>query len=768
MANNAMTRLGFSDEKVSTKPALRDCIEAVLSQSDGLMTAVMTGMRAIKGQNRGRAVVINQNPEYVKALDALLDQEVAVKASFAAELRGAFYSRRAQDVVAQPILRFDDFQFLDETQIDANIESALTQQEVATAVDDALPPVNALVSTLLGLVNVQSQLNPLKPESFVHALKACMTVHVENEGARKALLGSAASFLGPALNQLYKDLVNWLRSQGIEPALPAGTLPGASAVSGVKVAETAISRTLLTLDKLRKLLSGDFDLAFGQSTGPKDFLHTVPASYVAMEDLKLVEPMMQRLANRARQAAPKKAGTPAAVDMLANDNLQSRQLGRQLGAEVVSLMLENLMKDDRLLPKVRQHIKDMESVLLQLSQSDPRFFSEREHPARQLLDRMTNRSLAFKSEDDDGFPRFSKAISNSIQVLVSGGGDAPAFARVLRKLEEGWERDEEAQKKRQEEAARTLMLAEQRNLLAQKHAEDFAQRVAGKDVPEFITSLLRGAWAQALAESQLRSADGVSDPLGLSQTADDLIWSVQLRLTKRNRAKLVQMVPSLLVKLRQGLQLVDYPEDRVPPLFDNLIALHEQAFEVPPERAEPVLGEAAVADIQLPQEAELLSVLPGDSRFDGTPSQVNWVAGDEAVEAGVESGVESGVDSGYVSSDGDSLLNFSDAQPAAEDQPVGPWVVSDLKVGTWVELMLQGNWVRAQLTWASPHLTLFMFISGKGLAHSMSRRTMDLRREQGLIRVVSYGDVVGSALDAVAQAALRNEPSNVTGPAPLM
>ena len=753
MVNFAMPRLGFSDEKVAQKPALRDCIEAVLTQADSLMAAVLTGLRTIKGQNRGRAVVINQNPQYLTALDELLAQEVSVKASFAAELRGAFYSRRAQDVVAQPILRFDDFQFLDELQIDANIESALTQQEVATAVDDVLPALNGLISSLLGLVTVQNQLNPIKPEAFVHALKACLAAHVADDAARKALLASAASFLGPALNQLYKDLVNWLRSQGIDPALPAGVLPGASGVSGAKVAESAISKTLLTLDKLRKLLTGDFELAFGQSGGPKDFLHTVPSSFVALEDLKLVEPMMQRLAKRARKASAPKVDKPVAVDMLANDNTQSRQLGRQLGSEVVRLMLENLMNDDRLLARVRQHLKDLEPVLLQLSQSDPRFFSDRQHPARQLLDRLTNRSLAFKSEDDDGFASFSKAISNSIQVLVGGSGDAASFARVLRKLEDGWEREEEVQRKRLEEAAKSLLHAEQRNLLAQKHAEDFAQRAAGKEVPEFVTTFLRGPWSLVLAESQLRSADGVSDPHGYSQIADDLIWSVQLRLAKRNRAKLVQMVPNLLVKLRQGLQLIDYPPERVPHLFDNLIALHEQAFEVPEEK---VVQETAAPSVETAVAEPPASEFAEDSRFAGTPSQVQWLGGDEAG------------DSGFAPESADAAVTFEAGSDAMDSVPPGPWVVSDLKVGTWVELMLKGVWVRAQLTWASPHLTLFMFISGKGLAHSMSRRTMDLRREQGLIRVVSDGDVVGSALDAVAHAALLNEPSAVTGPAPLM
>jgi hypothetical protein len=738
---------------VAAKPALRDCIEAALSQSDRLMSAVLAGLRGLQGMQKGRAAAINQNPGSRHALDVLLAQEAAVKASFLAELRGACYSRRAQDTVVQPILRFDDFQFLDETQIDANIESALTQQEIAQAVEDVLPTFSALVSNLMGLVTVQTQLNPLKPEAFVQALRACMAEHVPDDGARRALLSAAASLMGPELHKLYKELFNWLRSQGIEPALPVGYVPGSPGVSGAKPVENAVSRTLLTLDRLRKLLTTDIEFTFGQTGGPKDFLHTVPASYVALEDLKLVEPMMQRLAKRAAQTPTASVTLPSAtVDMLANDEPQSRKLGRQLGSEVVRLMVENLGKDERLLPKVRQILKDLEPVLLQLSQADPRFFSERQHPARQLLDRITNRSLAFKTEQDDGFPRFAKAVSNAVQVLGGGPGDATSFARALRKLEDGWEREEAAQRKRQQEAARALLHAEQRNLLAHKFAEDFVQRLEHKDVPEFVQAFLRGPWAQVMAESQLQSADGVSDPHGFSQIVDDLIWSVQLRLIRKQRSKLVKMVPTLLVKLRQGLQLVDYPEERIPILFDHLIALHEQAFEGSPGGAQ---GSADTTDSVLSGGD---SRLPQDSAFDAPVSEVVWV------------GEEEGSESGYVGADAESLIDYSGLQADASRDEAGPWTVADLKVGTWVELMLQGAWVRAQLTWASPHLTLFMFVSGKGLAHSMSRRTMDQRRAQGLIRVVSDGDVIGSALDGVAQVALRNEPVQPladSAPAPL-
>jgi hypothetical protein len=83
--------------------------------------------------------------------------------------------------------------------------------------------------------------------------------------------------------------------------------------------------------------------------------------------------------------------------------------------------------------------------------------------------------------------------------------------------------------------------------------------------------------------------------------------------------------------------------------------------------------------------------------------------------------------------------------------------VDGLTTGSWVDLALAGNWVRAQLTWVSPQRTLFMFISGSGMAHSMSRRTIDRLNASLLIRLVSDGRVMDNALDAVAKTALDND-----------
>lgn len=746
MKNFMLRRLGIAHEGTTEKPTLQSCLEAVLGQSEVLVDDMLAGLQASVGSAKPKGHHGTPNALAQSAIATLIERSVELKLSFAESLRAAVYGGETHRNRVNPSVKFDDFQFLDEDQLDANIEFALTQQEVVMAVDDVLPLLNGLVSSLMGWVTVQGALNPLKPEVFIFALRESVASQVESEDARAAVITLAAGALGMSLRVLYRELTEWLRSQGVEPV---GTLAplGGGIGSYVKPAESSVTRTMLTLDKLRRLFSGELDP--GPQGGVKDFMHTVPASFVALEDMKLVEPMMKRLVDRASQPGY----TPGRPELSAGDakairrdRTHSKRLGRQLGEEVVRMMLENLMQDRRLMPKIRQSLKSLEPVLIRLSQRDPRFFSERQHPARQFMDRITSRSLAFPLEEDPRFVRFHKAMENSVSVLDGGEGDAASFTRVLRKLEEGWAKDEQEQRHRAEEAARALLHAEQRNLLAERMASDFAQRVKDKKVPDMVVNFLQGPWAQVVAESQLQCVDGTVDNGGYLSLVDDLIWSVQLKLARRNRAKLVSMVPGMLIIMRQGLQLISYPEERVPVFFDALITFHEQAFEVIKQVNANTPPLANTSD-ESPEARVATDMAVNDFMDDVVglmPPDALWMADDEAA------------DSGYLQDSDSRLPEIQDVHQPIEDDVEQIWTAQSLVTGSWVDLALAGQWVRAQLTWASPHRTLFMFISGSGMAHSMSRRTMERLKDKGLIRFVSDGRVLDNALDAVAQAALRS------------
>ncbi len=749
-----LLRMGVANDMSSLRPTLQNCLETVLSVSDSMVDDWLDGLTmaaasAGAAQPHGRL-----EPALVRRL---LSDADAIKRTWQIQLRRALFHGGQMAAVSTSLVRFDDLRLLDEQQIDASIGFALAEQELRRASAEQLPMLNALVSSLMGWLTVQADINPLKPAAFACALRDLLTYHVSDVAQRNALLAPAAGAMGESLRQVYRQLIQWLMVHGVEP-LDVQT----SGPKGAPAPRSPLGRTLLTLGRLRQLLAGDLE---AEATMGQEFVHTVPVSMTALEDMALLEPLIARLRHRAsRSNAP-----PAAAQLPV---VHGFNLGRLLGQEVVRLMLDNLTQDERLLPAIRQQIGLMEPVLIELSHADPRFFSERQHPARQLLEVITQRSLGYLSQNDEGFADLLRSVMAAVKAIRRAPATEESFARLLRRLRRYWDEDDARKSQMRTEAARALLHAEQRHLLAERLEADFRQRIADKEVPVFVVDFLCRPWAQAVAQAQLAGALAAVDGSPIISVADDLIWCAQSQLIQRDRSRLAKLMPRLLSQLRQALLRIEYPTERIGTFFDALVALQEQAFESsvtpgdlplslpsdpwPPQgvptlvdrfavpeanataQIEPSIEpatEPAIGPVHDPERSEVEPVAQPSP-----PSQHFWMADSEAQHAGYVA-----VDSGPMPLEPLELPN------------------TELLPGAWVDLLIESEWVRAQLTWASPHGTLFMFLSAKGLAHSMTRRTLQRLRSTDVLRVISRSDVVEGALDAVAAQALRNAGAQGTG-----
>ena len=789
MSASSPLQLGISDDPAGARVNLRDCLQAALQQSEGMFDKVLESLSGSPDKLFGAVVKPNFPPPVQTQLLALLSHRSALTLSFNKQLREYVFMGVGADRQSPQTMRFEDLKLFEEEDLDESIEIARALQEMGQQVDEVLPALDALLSTLLGWTTVQSQINPLRPEMFARALRECLAHYIEDSELRGALLSPASARMGIILRKLYIDLIAWLKSSGVEAAVSTPPSQVQSSVARPGVTATvgnSVARTLLTLDRLRRLLSGELD--GDASRKPLDFLHTVPASVVALQDMRQVEAMVRRLESKAVQAAKNPAADAARKKAAARLALKDgKHLGQQLGEEVVLLMLDNLIEDERLLPQVRAQLQTMEPLLVQIAQTDGRFFSDKQHAARQFLDKVTGRSLAFSTERDDGYKAFVQSVERSIAQLSTkvdaGVQVSKAFGDVIGQLAQAWAAQDAQEKARREEAARALMHAEQRNMLAQYLAQEFRSNAEGVDVPRNVVDFACGPWAQTVAEAQLRCTDGTSDPLGYHELVTELYWSVQARVAKRNRRRLVQIIPGMLGKLRQGLQLIEFPPERISDFFAELISLHEASLEGGKRAKTPdalaIQHASNVFDAPdsimsddnegVTNRAELEALYAASSMAPlaptGTASEEvvakietptsaastggPWLAKQEAFEAG------------FVEEESISVMP---TEPEPSAPPAMQTATPMIALGTWVEMMLEGQWVRAQLTWASPHRSLFMFVSRGGKAHSMSQRTMDKLRAQGHIRVVSDGHLVEKALDAVAQTALRN--SAVQPPSP--
>lgn len=722
MDNHKLIRSGVANDPSNLRPTLQHCLEAALSIADSMIDELLDGLAVVADPQRVVPTPVELKGVDLNQIVRWIEQSDVIKHTWSTELRHVFYFGEARGVDVPVTVRFDDLRLLDDEQMDASIEFAMLEQIFASATEDVLPRLNSMVSNLMGWMTVQPDLNPLKPAAYARALRSVMLTHLPDPDQRKLLMVPMANLLGGSLRQVYRELIQWLIAHGVQPLERS-----VQVLVPEKAPSSAVGRTMLTLERLRQLLVGDLnDLPTG---GPLS-LHTVPASLSALEDMDLIEPLMKRL--RQRPAPAPDQPPVAELPVVAGHNL-----GRLLGQEVVRLMLENLTQDERLLPAIRQQIGLLEPSLIRLSQAEPRFFSDRQHPARQLLESMTQRSLGFLSPHDEGFSDLLKSVKGAVKSIDRVEASEEKYARLLKRLRRRWEEDDARKLQRRAEAARALMHAEQRQVLADRLSLEFQQHMHDKAVPEFVQRFVCGPWAQAVAEVQLKDSMGDGD--SLNGVTDDLIWSVQPVLIRRDVDRLARLVPRLLGQLRLTLQQIDYPVELTGQFFDALVNLHEKAFDTPTLASDespvgvPADGGEPHQDGNAPSESAGEAASPSnDDTF--------WMAGREAADAGF-------------------LIGEPDQAGQAFPLAGVPPRESELATGAWVNLKAQGEWVRAQLTWTSPRGGLYMFISASGMAHSMTRRTLDRLLGSGSLQIVSRGGVVDGALDAVAQQALRNAQS---------
>ncbi|QJW83987.1 DUF1631 family protein [Ramlibacter terrae] len=186
-------------------------------------------------------------------------------------------------------------------------------------------------------------------------------------------------------------------------------------------------------------------------------------------------PVLQQL--RQRQAAV--PGRPSDSRALFREALrrEAKRPAQALGLEVVHLMVENLAGDIRLLPPVQEAVRDLEPALLRLALEDPRFFSDRTHPARQLLEQVTERSLGWGATDAPGFREFIDGLQQAVEALLeTRATGAQPFEIALDTLRESWSDAQPRGRRGRERAVRALLRAEQRNLLADRIAAQVRER----------------------------------------------------------------------------------------------------------------------------------------------------------------------------------------------------------------------------------------------------------------------------------------------------
>ncbi|MDB5744406.1 MAG: hypothetical protein JWR68_2721 [Polaromonas sp.] len=716
---------------------------------------------AIAALNKNRTLIGDEFPKHLKKA---IDDDAAAGSSVKAPGAGRSLSS----------VSFDELELMGDNEVQQAVESARLQQLIKLACESGLAVFSARLSTAQGFLVVKADSNPMRPDVMAQALLNLLQALPVTAQARACWLLDGARIMGEELQALYVSLSDFLAGLGMPPA-PYGVISTPDAKHGrvlprermdafpmqnspepVSSGHAPLSRggqpapggrkQLLTLDHLHHLLMGDYDNSIDESSSFSDFgseeivhhefSHTVPAALDVLTELE-----EKGLAPSTVKASRPEPPRPVA-QLRARLRTGAKTLGQSLAIEVVGLMIEQLVNDERLLMPVRRIIANAEPAFLRLAVTDSRFFSDKGHPARRLLDTITNTSLAYSSESAAGFPEFMQSLEEiAVRLKDEQVSEAEHFTELLHDFERKQNRNTPLQRQTQRRAVQALLQAEQRNLMASKIAAEIRARPDFAEGNRTISAFLTGPWAQVMARERLLGQQSAPGSTGstYSLTLGDVLWSLDTQKTAKHRHRLLKMIPDMLQSVRDGLASIDFPIAQSQSFFDELMAIHQTALKAVPDQ--PAAASKSTHKLEKMFVAD-----------DASDAEQVWLAPSEVQHSGFMEDWDTPSMPGVR---GDPAQPQADAMPA---KPASPALASgsEFNLGDWVDLFVDMQWLRAQLTWISPHDTMYMFTSEGGRKHSMTSRVLHHLLKLDMVKIISQKGVVDGALDSVARTAMRN------------
>jgi hypothetical protein len=698
-------------------------------------------------------------------------------------------------------VKFEELELVDDAKVQNLIETGRMQQTAEAACERELAELDTLICSARGLTIVRAESNPLRPRNFCTAITQSIA-DIAAPPAQSALwMQQLAAVLGPELRKLYAKLIEQLVRQRVQavgysvnfsiagaPCDDGGTDEAAytgqsqGQASGGRAARVALpkrdrtaSAAKLSVGQLRQVLGGAHFRATGMQdqVTAEDLMHEV-------DELKALVQSLGGTAPTGMARTPRIPSSDAAQETSQESILRTSRAGAisvlesqeqtleeptpdpaeqaAVAQDIVRLMVDELCGDERLLECVRDWVNSLEPPLLALAKVQADFLNDDAHPARRILDEVTSRSLGFGSDQAEGFAAFFDPVVLATTALVPYAiHDAQPFVQAWDAIEQAWSQQKSAAQIQREQAQQAMADAERRKLLADKIALELTRRDDARFAPIFVKQFLASVWAQVLAQARLDGADQKAQHY--LDVVAQLLWSAVPEQTANDKQGLVRMIGGMLTTLRAGLDSIGVSHQQEEAFFNQLMDLHQAALKANTNKLREVaVVTAPVVSAPVPIQEDL-----------AIPQQdaAAWLAPQAMLDAGYIESVFDDMDDlePLSEAEGEEMAESLPDQVTAAVVDTGAAAVDNKNVltqppelGTWIEFLSHDQWVRAQLTWASPHGTLYMFTGAAGNPHSMTRRALDKMLSRQAIRLAQQSNsMVKGALNALAQAALRQQ-----------
>jgi hypothetical protein len=224
---------------------------------------------------------------------------------------------------------------------------------------------------------------------------------------------------------------------------------------------------------------------------------------------------------------------------------------------------------------------------------DRTFFSDKRHPARQLLDNLAEAAVG-ATNDESYRVAFTRLAAEVIEDICRDFEIDVAVFRVANlKLAAFIDGERQRVTSATSDDVAAALISEE-NESDRSHVRAFLRdRLAGIDVPFDVRSFVETIWAEHLAALRRDHGPDSAEWDAAVRTLDDMLWSIVAKERTAQRARLTKMIPALIGALRKGCAALSVAPDRARAFFESLYQLHIAAIKTKTESAAPRVHEPA-------------------------------------------------------------------------------------------------------------------------------------------------------------------------------
>ncbi len=373
--------------------------------------------------------------------------------------------------------------------------------------------------------------------------------------------------------------------------------------------------------------------------------------------------------------------------------------------EIVALMFQSILAEERIPPAIRVWFARLQMPVLRVAIAEPEFFGSLSHPARQLIDRMGSCVMGFDAASIGG-----SALETEVKRVVQVIEQYPETGRrVFQLVYDEFQKflsrflTEKGPTQRLVSVAQQV---EQRETMAIQYTIEMRKMLNDMPVRDEVREFLFKVWAEVLALAAVKHGPQHEETLSLKKAATDLVWAASAKPNRNDRARVIQDLPGLLLKLRQGMELMGIQgpeqENHIKVIGDTLAdAFLSKTEAIPQARIEAMA-----------QRLANLEDFVGDDPNTDLPLDA------ESIELML------GIDASMIEVVADGGSRPSIAMVA--------WA-QELQLGNWFTLDHNGITSQAQYVWRSERKQLHLFASPEGRSYLIQARRLASYLQAGLL-----------------------------------